>query len=116
MATKATRKVAKSVSKNVKAARKVLATPANAVVNTLAKKAAKADTNKKASVKRVFTDLPQNGKIKIIAEGNPYRDDSAKAKFFAMFKNGMTVAAALEKGIPRDRIVWGVRMGHMKVG
>lgn len=44
--------------------------------------------------------------ITILADANPKRKGTTAFDAFAKYKNGMTVAAALEKGIPSAYITW----------
>lgn len=48
-------------------------------------------------------------KIKVLVDENPKREGSESAKRFAFYKNGMTIAAALEKGVTVGDIRWDVK-------
>lgn len=48
--------------------------------------------------------------IEVLAQGNPYRGERAKRW---VYKSGMTVAAAVEKGATRPDIRWDLAKGHI---
>lgn len=52
-------------------------------------------------------------KIKILVDENPKRGEAAKR--FAVYKNGMTVEAALEKRLTRADIRWDIKHGYIKL-
>lgn len=56
--------------------------------------------------------LDDNAVIEVVASENPYRGKRA-ARW--VYKSGMTVAGALEKGASRPDIRWDASKGHIKV-
>lgn len=53
--------------------------------------------------------------IKVLAEKNPKREGSASAKRFALYKNGMTVGAFIEKGGTLGDVHYDVAHKHISV-
>jgi pyruvate/2-oxoglutarate dehydrogenase complex dihydrolipoamide acyltransferase (E2) component len=103
-----------------KAPAKVAAKPAAAkpaakpAVKAPAKKAAKTNGAPKAKVgpkgRFALTD-----KIKIVAKENPYRKGSKGTTWFAKYKDGMTVEAAIAANIPRHQVRWDIDHKHIKL-
>ncbi len=90
------RKSTKSSSKSTKSAAK---TPRASRLAPLGFKSREELLAKVRSVK-----LSDGAKIKVLAKENPKRGKSAKR--FSIYKNGMTVAAAIEKGALRGDLRW----------
>lgn len=105
---------AKAATKPVKKAKAVKPTKA-AKAKAASPKPAKAKANGTGKKGRpgVFADA---AKIKIIAKENPHRKGSICHNYFAKYKDGMTVADAVGKGLPRANIRYLVGLGHLKVG
>lgn len=80
--------------------------------------AKKEETSKKAAKKppnRVRLSVPDDGKIRILAETNPKRGTAGKR--FAMYKNGMTVETyrnMVGKHAARD-LNWDIKKGFIEV-
>lgn len=53
--------------------------------------------------KRRFRD---DQKIRVLVKENPKRKGTGGAKRFALYRSGMTVAAALEAGVTRADLNW----------
>jgi hypothetical protein len=53
--------------------------------------------------------------VKYGPENNPKRAGSASHDRFAMYEDGMTIAAAVEKGVKTEDIAWDVRKGFIEV-
>ena len=77
-----------------------------------AKKAVAADKKPSGGVKG-RPKLPDDAKISILSDKNPYREGSGSFKAFEKYKDGMTVAQAEKAGIPRAWILWDRREGHI---
>jgi hypothetical protein len=71
-----------------------------------AEKAAPAKAKKAKPAKKL--PFPETAKIKILVDENPKRPGSKGAARFDQYRNGMTVAAALEAGITAKDLVWDV--------
>lgn len=54
-------------------------------------------------------------KITILAKENPKRAGSTAAERFALYKNGMTVKAALEAGVKAADLSWDAAKGHISI-
>lgn len=88
-----------------------------------AKKVAKAKKNGEAShYSEIYAPLDKvsdDKKIKILVEANPKREGSRAADAFDVYKNGMTVAKALEvgkkAGLTMNDIRWDVAHGFIKL-
>lgn len=48
-------------------------------------------------------------------ENNPKRAGSASYDRFALYEDGMTIAAAVEKGVKTDDVAWDIRKGFIEV-
>lgn len=57
----------------------------------------------------------RGGKIKIVTKENPYREGTKSRGWFAVYKDGMTVEAAIAAGTPRHHIRWDLVQGNIKV-
>jgi hypothetical protein len=53
--------------------------------------------------------------VKYGPENNPKRAGSASHDRFALYEDGMTIAAAVEKGVKTEDIAWDVRKGFIEV-
>jgi len=51
----------------------------------------------------------------ILAKDNPYREGTKSRGWFAVYKDGMTVEAAIAAGTPRHHIRWDLVQGNIKV-
>ena len=56
-----------------------------------------------------------DAKIKVVTKENPHRKGSICYKYFAKYKDGMTVVQALKAGIPRANLRYLERLGHIKI-
>lgn len=54
--------------------------------------------------------------VKYGASNNPKRAGSSSHDRFALYEDGMTVAAAIEKGVKTEDIAWDVKKGFIEVG
>jgi hypothetical protein len=70
---------------------------------------------KKPAAKRA-AKFPADGKIKLLVDANPKRKGSACFKRFAKYKTGMTVEAALAKGLTRPDLIWDVDHQFISIG
>jgi hypothetical protein len=52
-------------------------------------------------------------KIKVLAKSNP--KSGASAKRFKLYKTGMTVKAALAKGVWRGDLIWDTKHGYIRI-
>lgn len=50
--------------------------------------------------------LADDKKIRVLVKENPKRKGTAGAKRFALYRSGMTVAAALKAGVTRADLNW----------
>lgn len=86
--------------------------PAKKVVAKKQAKGGKAKAAKQAARKPAVdwsadaVKVDDKKKIKVLASENPKRGKGAKR--FALYRNGMTVEAALEKGVTRADVRWDV--------
>jgi len=55
------------------------------------------------------------GKIKILAKENPYRAKTNSHAWFSKYKSGVTVATAIDGGIPRHHIRWDLKQGNIAI-
>jgi hypothetical protein len=85
-------------------------------------KAVKAAKAKKAE-STPHSVLPDDGKLHLNTKENPHREGTNLSKQWAVYKNGMTVAEAVEKGTKfgggtqraRHRVRFQVESGHVKI-
>lgn len=115
--------------KETKAKKKKAPAKAKAAPGAKPAKAAKAPTKATKPAKKAKAKPEANGggrpgpkgtfsrtaKIKIVAKENPYREGTKSAKWFAVYKEGMTVEAAIAAGTPRHHIRWDAVQGNIKL-
>ena len=80
-------------------------------------KTAKTATKDKAAPKgkgRPSVLVP-TAKIKLLVQESPYREGCKSDLAFKKYKDGMTVAKLLEKGVPKAYIAWDKQHGHIAV-
>lgn len=106
------RAVVKKVTKPTKEKEKVVAK--KKVVKAATPKAAKANGNGAAKAGRA-SKFSDDAKIKILAKEPPHRKGTKNAQVFAKYVEGMTVAAALKKGIPLSNIRYEAGLNNIKV-
>jgi pyruvate/2-oxoglutarate dehydrogenase complex dihydrolipoamide acyltransferase (E2) component len=84
--------------------------------------AAKAPAKKAAKSNGAKTQVGPKGrfglddKIKLLKKENPFREGTKCANWYALIKDGMTVEAAIDAGVPRHHIRWEQTLGHVKIG
>jgi hypothetical protein len=86
-----------------------------------ANKATKKVASPKPTVVREKTafskiELPLTGKIQLIVKENPHREGSGRWKRWSLYKDGMTIQAALEAGLNKNNLRYSILDGHIKIG
>lgn len=99
------------------------ATEENAAPKTKKVKAPKAEGEAEAAPAKAARYNPEH-KIRLLSnaegakygpENNPKRAGSASHDRFALYSDGMTIAAAVEKGVKTDDLAWDIRKGFIEV-
>jgi hypothetical protein len=61
------------------------------------------------------SNIPDKAKIRVLLDKNPHEKGSKRYERFAKFRNGMTVAQAIEKGVTKAELRWSVVTGLIAI-
>jgi hypothetical protein len=76
---------------------------------------AAAKSTKAPASQNARTRIDPKGTIKVLAKKNPHREGTKLAIYFAKYKDGMTVEAALKAKIPQKNVYYEVQKGNIKL-
>ncbi len=79
-------------------------------------KAAAKSVKKVGAGRRSAANFDGNARIKLLVKENPKREGSKTHERFALYKNGMKVSEALEKGLTREDLDWDTKHDFISIG